>query len=145
MKHLLLLVALSGFLPLTGKAAPNPNATEAERKKAYEALLQDAAYLSALATADRLLDAWIAGEFEIGESLLSETCSGSSDDIESFFASPSPRAFEIKHGKRLRPGTYEFAVVLLGPPAGDSRISVRHSTILVSKASDDRWLVEKLP
>jgi hypothetical protein len=47
MKYLLLLVALSGFPPLTGKAIPNLDATEAGRKKTYEALLQDAEYLSA--------------------------------------------------------------------------------------------------
>ncbi|HTT20721.1 MAG TPA: hypothetical protein VMG82_17425 [Candidatus Sulfotelmatobacter sp.] len=145
MKHLLLLIALSGFLRLTGKSIPNLNATEPDRKKAYEALLQDAEYLSALSTADRLLAAWITGESEIAEPLLSRTYGGSGDDMETFFASPSPRAFEIKHGRRVRPRTYEFPVVLLGPPAGNSRISVRLSTIVVSRAGGDRWAVEKLP
>jgi len=145
MKHLLLLIALSGFLPLTGKAIPNLNTTETDRKKTYEALLQDAEYLSALSTADRLLAAWITGESEIAQPALSATYGAESDDVETFFASPSPRAFEIKHGKRVRPGRYEFPVVLLGPPAGNSRISVRSSTIVVSRAGGDLWVVEKLP
>ena len=145
MKHLLLLIALSGFLPLTGKAIPNLNATDSARNKTRQALVQDAEHLSALATADRFLTAWMSDEPDIAESLMSPTYSGSSDDLESFLASPCPCAFEIKHGRKARPGAYEFPVVLLRPPAGDSRISMQSTTIRVSKARDDRWLVEKLP
>ena len=145
MKHLLLLVALSAFLPLTGKAIPTLDATDSARKKTREALFQEAEHNSALATADRFLAAWMSGEFGVAESLMSPAYKGSSDDLESFLASPCPCAFEIKHGKTVRPGTYEFPVVLFRPPAGNSHISVQSSTILVSRATDDHWLVEKLP
>jgi hypothetical protein len=145
MKHLLLVLALTGFLPLTGEAIPNLNTTESERKKAIAELFQDAQHLSALSTADRFLAAWVSGEDGTAESLMSPSYKGSSDDLESFLASACPCAFEIKHGKRIRPGAYEFPVVLLRPPAGNSRISVQSSTIFVSRDRDDRWLVEKLP
>jgi len=145
MKHLLSLVTLSGFLLLTSTTIPNLNATESARKKTIDELFQDAQHLSALSTADRFLAAWVSGEDGTAESLMSPSYKGSSDDLESFLASACPCAFEIKHGKRIRPGAYEFPVVLLRPPAGNSRISVQSSTIFVSRDRDDRWLVEKLP
>jgi len=71
--------------------------------------------------------------------------STSEDELESFLASPAPRAFEIKHGKRVHAGVYEFPVVLLGPPVGNCRIAVRLSTVVVSRTTNDQWVVEKLP
>ena len=49
-----------------------------------------------------------------------------------------------KHGRRVREGTFEFPVVLLGPHAGNGLIFVRVSTI-VSGRRDNTWVVERLP
>ena len=146
MKHLLLVVVLSGFLPLNAQAVPKLRASDLARKKAYEALLQDAEYLSALSTADRFLGAWITDQLDMAESLLSDQLkSDPEEDFESFIASACPCGYEINHGKKVRAGSYSFRVLLLGPPAGNSRISVRISSIVVSGASDDRWAIVKLP
>jgi len=67
MRHRLLLIALSGFLTITSKAFPNLNATEPSPRKTYNALLQDAEYLSALSTADRFLGAWITEQPDTAE------------------------------------------------------------------------------
>jgi hypothetical protein len=55
-----------------------------------------------------------------------------------------PCAFEIRHGKRVGVGIYTFPIVFFQPPAGNSRISVKISTITVSKTGDE-WAVKKVP
>jgi hypothetical protein len=101
MKYLFLLITLTGFLA-SGQAVPQENTT-GQRMKTMEALHQGFEYLSALATADRLLGAWLTDQPDVAESLLTKG-STSEDELESFLASPAPRAFEIKHGKRVHAG-----------------------------------------
>jgi hypothetical protein len=145
MKHLFLLIALASSLAI-GQAAPKRNTTEQDQKKTTSALYQGAEYMFALATADRFLAAWISDEPDLAESMLSvQLKAGLEGEVESFIASPCPCAYEIGHGKKLRAGSYQFPVVLFRPPAGNSLISMRNSTIVVSRASEDRWAIEKLP
>lgn len=68
----------------------------------------------------------------------------SDGDIETLLTMACPCAFEIKHGKKVRAGIYAFPVVFFEPPAGNSRISVRLSTITVSWTGD-QWAVKKVP
>jgi len=128
MKYLSLFIVLVGSLAI-GQTAKR-DTTALERKKA---LFQEAQYLSALATADRFLGAWMNDEPDLADSMLA------------LFTRPCPCAFELKHGKRIRAGMYEFPVVLFGPPAGNSRIFVKLSSIVISRTADDQWAVEKLP
>lgn len=142
MKYLFLFVALTGSLAI-GQAAPKRN-TDINRKKTIDALHQDAEYLSALATADRFLGAWITDQPDLAESMLTQPRDESDGDIETLLTMACPCAFEIKHGKRVRAGIYAFPVVFFEPPAGNSRISMRLSTITVS-ANGDQWAVKKVP
>ena len=140
MKYLSVFVVLVGSLAL-GQKAPQRN-TAAERKNA---LFQEAQYLSALATADRFLGAWMNDEPDLAESMLGQPKDTPERDIETLITMACPCAFELKHGKRVRVGSYEFPVVLCGPPAGNSRIFVKLTSIVISRATDDRWTVEKVP
>jgi hypothetical protein len=138
MRYLSLFVVLVGSLAI-GQTAKRDTALE--RKKT---LFQEAQYLSALATADRFLGAWMNDEPDSAESMLAQPRDTPERDIETLLTRACPCAFELKHGKRIRAGMYEFPVVLFGPPAGNSRISVKLSSIVISW-TDDQWAVEKLP
>ena len=140
MKYLSLFIVLVGSLAI-GQTAKR-DTTALERKKA---LFQEAQYLSALATADRFLGAWMNDEPDLADSMLAQPRETPERDIETLFTRPCPCAFELKHGKRIRAGMYEFPVVLFGPPAGNSRIFVKLSSIVISRTADDQWAVEKLP
>lgn len=141
MNYLSIFIVLISFLA-TGQTAPKRNTTALERKNA---LFQEAQYLLALATADRFLGAWMNDEPDLAESMLGQPRDTPERDIETLLIRACPCAFELKHGKRIRAGVYEFPVVLYGPPAGNSRISVELSSIIISRTADDQWTVEKVP
>lgn len=141
MKNLSVFVVLVGSLAI-GQTAPKRDTTAIARKNA---LFQEAQYLLALATADRFLGAWMNDEPDLAEAMLAQPRDTPERDIETLLIRPCPCAFELRHGKRIRAGTYEFPVVLFGPPAGNSRISVKLSSIIVSRTAGDEWTVEKLP
>lgn len=140
MKYFSVFIVLAGSLAI-GQAAPKRNTTALDRKTT---LFQEAEYLSALATADRFLGAWMNDEPDLAESMLGQPRDTPERDIETLLIRACPCAFELQHGKRIRAGMYEFPVVLFGPPAGNSRISVKLSSIIVSRV-DDQWTVEKVP
>jgi len=142
MKYLFLFVALTGSLAV-GQAVSKRN-TDLNRKKTIDLLHQDAEYLSALAAADRFLGAWITDQPDLAESMLTRPRDESDGDIETLLTMACPCAFEIKHGKKVRTGIYAFPVVFFQPPAGNSRISVRLSTITVSWTGD-LWAVKQVP
>ena len=104
----------------------------------------DPGYVSALATANRFLHAWQAGDLENGMVLLSDGIrhSQNADKFEEFFASATERAFEIRTGRGNR-GRYSFPVVLLAP-RGD-HVARRSSQIIVVNTGKNDWVVDKLP
>ena len=145
MKHFFLSIAMAGSLAL-GQTPPKHNPTTQDRMKTIEALHEGADYMLALKAADRFLTAWISDQPNLAKSLLNVRLKNEPDgDFETFMSSTCPCAYEINHGKKLRPHSYEFPVVLFRPPAGDSLISVQNSVIVVSRAGEDRWVIEKLP
>jgi len=144
MKHLFLFIALAGSLAF-GQTAPQHNPPKPDRMKTIQALHEGADYMLALKTADLFLTAWISGEWDVAQSMLNVRLSEPDGEFESFMVSACPCAYEVNHGKKLRPGTYEFPVVLFRPPAGNSRIAVQHSAIVVSRGREDRWVIEKIP
>ncbi|MFZ3266528.1 MAG: hypothetical protein WA172_21170 [Terriglobales bacterium] len=104
----------------------------------------DPAYLDALATANRFLHAWQAGDLENGMVLLSDGVrhSQNADKLEEFFSASTERAFEIASGHGHR-GRYRFPVVLITPQA--LRLARRSSEIIVVKIGKNDWVVDKLP
>jgi hypothetical protein len=105
----------------------------------------DSSYVSALAAADHLLQAWQSGDVENGMSLLTRHAkdSATTDVVEQFFSNPVLSAYEIGHGKLVKPGRYEFPVALI---TGDSKkLHRRFSSIVVVNTGDNDWAVDKLP
>lgn len=109
-------------------------------------------YASALATADRFLQAWQAGDAENGLVLLTSHAREkvSRDEIEAFFSASAPAAYEIAHGKPLRRGRYEFPVMLLGSPSPasppkDRHVHRRFSNIVVLRTGNNDWAIDTLP
>ncbi len=105
----------------------------------------DPGYVPALAAADRLLQAWQSGDAEGGMILLTTHAkqSATTEVVERFFADPGLSAYEIVHGKLLKPGRYEFPVVLVLGGAKHPRR--RYSSIVVVNTGNNDWAVDKLP
>jgi len=113
--------------------------------KTKSATALDAGYVPALAAADHLLHAWQSGDAESGIVLLTTHAkqSASTDVVERFFSDPGPSAYEITRGKLLKPGRYEFPVVLVLGGAKHPRR--RFSSIVVVNTGNNDWAVDKLP
>jgi hypothetical protein len=110
----------------------------------------DAEYVSALATANRFLQAWQAQDHEAGLLLLTDAAKQhtSEDRLDEFFSpgESAGQAFEITRGKRLRAGRYEFPVALWQTIPGKNRKPTPHfSTIVVVRTGKDDWAIDKLP
>jgi hypothetical protein len=110
----------------------------------------DPSYLSALASADRFMQAWQTGDEENGLALLTSHAKQGRDPdtIDQFFSNPAgndpPRAYEIGPGKQRKSGVYEFPIVLLHP-AKRHQPSRRASSIIVLHTGHNDWAVDKLP
>jgi len=107
----------------------------------------DSGYVSALATADRFLQAWQSGDAANGMALLTSHAkeAATTDTIEKFFSSPTPSSYEIGRGKLLKRGRYEFPVVLVNADPKNTRPRRRFSSIIVLHSGDNDWVVDKLP
>jgi hypothetical protein len=107
----------------------------------------DSGYVSALAAADRLLQAWQSGDLESGVALLTTHAkeAATSDNVEKFFSSSDPSAYEIGRGTLLRRGRYEFPVVLARGVSKKIRGRRRFSSIIVVNTGNNEWAVDKLP
>jgi hypothetical protein len=108
----------------------------------------DPGYASALAAANRFLQAWQNQDHETGLLMLTDTAKqGSSEDrLEVFFASGHDAAYEITRGKKLKAGCYAFPVALFTSPAGMSNgARPQRSQIVVVRAGKDEWAIDKLP
>ena len=109
----------------------------------------DLSYVSALAAADRFLQAWQLGDVESGMTLLSSHAkeSATAEVVENFFSNAGASAYEITRGKLAKRDRYEFPVVLIsnGTGAKGRRVHRRFSTIVVVNTGNNDWAVDKLP
>lgn len=102
-------------------------------------------YSSALATANRFLEAWRNQDHETGMMLLTDGAREhtSRERLQQFFSSRPNAAFEIHHGKRVNSGEYVFPVVLFGftdPPSHPHL-----SKIVTTQVAPDDWAIDRLP
>lgn len=106
----------------------------------------DAGYLSALGVADHFLQAWQSGDAESGMVLLTTHAkeATTTEVVARFFSNPAPAAYEIGRGKLLKPGRYEFPVVLVDAST-KARARRRFSSIVVLRTGENDWAVDKLP
>jgi hypothetical protein len=102
-------------------------------------------YVSALAVADRFLQAWQAGDAENGIAMLTEHAKKgmNPDDLDKFFSASDSSAYEVDRGKRMRRGHYEFPVVLVNRSA--NKLHRKFSSIVIVNTSNNEWAVDKLP
>ena len=126
------------LIPLLGLEAKSPSPAAL-----------DSSYVPALATADRFLQAWQAGDIENGMVLLSSHAKESvtAETVEAFFSNPGPSAYELTRGKLVKRDRYEFPVVLISSGNGskNSRMRRRFSSIVVVNTGNNDWAVDKLP
>jgi hypothetical protein len=144
--------ALLLFVPLSALFL-GPAAIAAHRKVPLQAS-RDPNYVLALATANRFMYAWQAGELGNGLALLSDGIrqTQNAGEIERFFSPEADRAFEIGKGSGNR-GHFSFPVVLvslkasaaLEPAAAPKAVSRRFSSIVLVDSGKNDWVVDKLP
>jgi hypothetical protein len=103
----------------------------------------DAAYGSALAAANRFLNAWQAQDHETGIIMLTDAArQHTTPELLQTFFSPGERpAYEISRGRRMNDRAYVFPVVLFA-----TRGSRPHyCKIIVTRSGKDDWAIENLP
>ena len=106
----------------------------------------DSGYIPALAVADHFLQAWQSGDTENGIALLTSRAkeAATTDGIDRFFSNSKPSAYEVGRGKLLKPGHYEFPVVLVSASKND-HLRRRFSSIVIVDTGHNDWAVDKLP
>ena len=104
----------------------------------------DPAYVSALAAADKFLQAWQARDEEAGVMLLSDRLRQHTNEevVRRWFAASGEQGFEVSSGKKLGAGRYQFAVELW---TADGRRTHRRTGMVVLVSAGGEWLVEKMP
>jgi len=104
----------------------------------------DPAYNSALAAANRFLHAWQIPDHEAGILMLADSGrqGASPESLQAFFSPGPDAAYEIAHGERVKPGEYEFPLVLFGASADPHP---RWCKLLIVRTGKSDWAVKKLP
>ncbi|HTU42613.1 MAG TPA: hypothetical protein VMF10_12965 [Candidatus Aquilonibacter sp.] len=105
----------------------------------------DSDYVSALAAANRFLQAWQSGDGENGIALLTERAKKGMNPgaLDKFFSASEPSGYEINRGERVRRGRYEFPVVLVSRVS--NKLRREFSSIVIVDTSNNDWAVDKLP
>ncbi len=104
----------------------------------------DPAYSSALAAANRFLQAWQTQDHETGIIMLTDSArqQTSSESLQSFFSPSAQAAYEIAHGRRTNSGEYIFPVVLFGL---SDKSRPYFSKIVVTRDGKDEWAIDRVP
>lgn len=137
---LILVPLFAGLLaaPTTAKTKPPASRTSGSTR----------GYASALAAANRFLQAWQNQDHETGLLMLSDEAKqhSSEEQLEEFFASGPDGAYEIARGKRLKAGRYTFPATLFSARSGmEGKARFRRSVIVVVRAGEDEWAIDRLP
>jgi hypothetical protein len=103
----------------------------------------DPQYSSALAAANRFLQAWETQDHETAVMMLSDVARqhSSPELLQAFFSPQAQAAYEIGRGRRTNSGEYVFPVVLFGM----TQAHPRYCTIVVTHSGKDDWAIDKLP
>ena len=117
-----------------------------KKHKAATPAPADANYLAGLSAANRFLAAWQINDQAAALTVITNRAKqqATEEGLDKFFSGSSARAFEITRGRGLRPGRYQFSVVLL--QADESgRTRRRFADLIVVNAGKNDWAVDKLP
>ncbi|MGH9545972.1 MAG: hypothetical protein ACRD23_12225 [Terriglobales bacterium] len=108
----------------------------------------DRGYSSALATANRFLQAWQNQDHETGLLMLTDAAKQNSSQgrTDSFFSSGNDGAYEIARGKKLKAGRYAFPITLFTCHSDSTQPDrPQRSQIIVVRAGKDEWAIDKMP
>ena len=121
--------------------------TVARNKHSSSVTAPDREYTSALAAANRFLQAWQNEDHETGLLMLTDAAkqNSSEDRTESFFSSGNDAAYEIARGRKLKSGRYAFPVTLFVSHSEQTSGRPQRSRIIVVRAGKDEWAIDKLP
>jgi len=141
-RHLAFPLVILSLAPMLSTSA------DARNKHSSSLAIPDRGYSSALAAANRFLQAWQNQDRETGLLMLTDAAkqASSQERTDSFFSSGNDAAYEIARGRKLKTGRYAFPVTLFtaesnsGEPGRPQR-----SQIVVVRAGRDEWAIDKLP
>ena len=136
------------FLALILAASLIPAPVFARIRAHHAQSAPDADYVSALAVANKFLNAWQNHDEETGLLLVTEALkkSSSEDNIANFFTSAPVVTYEIGRGKKLKPGLYAFPLALYNSRVGTEKVCPRrYSQLNVIKTGKEDWAIDKLP
>lgn len=108
----------------------------------------DTGYVSALATANRFLQAWQNRDHESGLLMLTDDAKQHSSEIlmEAFFSSGADAAYEIARGKKVTAGRYTFPVTLFPLHSGAGMPEKpQKSEMVVVQTGTNEWAIDRLP
>ena len=133
--YLLALILASSSYPLSARTRPEP---------------VDRDYLTALAVADKFLNAWQTQDQETAALLLDDHLREpvSEEKLQALFSPPpgTQSAYEIARGRKLALGRYEFPVTLFRVTSASPKwLYPKPTTLVIVRADKDDWLIDKLP
>jgi hypothetical protein len=134
------MISLAAILSLSAAAKTRPSAVLPRRSNPD--------YVSALAAANRFLQAWQNQDHETGLLMLTDTAKqhSSQDRLELFFSCGSDAAYEIARGKKLKSGRYAFPITLFAFHSGINKSNrPQEFQIVVVRAGKDEWAIDRLP
>ena len=117
-----------------------------KKHKAAAAVPADSNYLAGLSAANRFLAAWQSNDQASALPLITNRAKQQTTEegLDKLFSGSSARAFEITRGRALRPGRYQFSIVLLqSDDSGHPRR--RFAELIVVNTGKNDWAVDKLP
>ena len=141
-RHLAFPLVILSLAPLLSTSA------DARNKHSSSLAVPDRAYSSALAAANRFLQAWQNQDRETGLLMLTDAAkqASSQERTDSFFSSGNDAAYEIARGRKLKAGRYAFPVTLFTAHSDSSQPDrPQRSQIIVVHAGRDEWAIDKMP
>jgi len=141
-RHLAFPLVILSLAPMLSTSA------DARNKHSSSLAVPDRGYSSALAAANRFLQAWQNQDRETGLLMLTDAAkqASSQERMDSFFSSGNDAAYEIARGRKLKGGRYAFPITLFISDSESNRSGrPQRSQIIVVHAARDEWAIDKLP
>jgi hypothetical protein len=138
LRPIILVVAFCLFLTMHASARTRPAKTHAA---------PDNDYVSALAAANRFLQAWQTHDEETAVLLLTNGAKRncSEERLDAFFSADPQTAYEISRGRKLQTGRYSFPLTIFEASPSGRPARPRYTDLIVSRTGHGDWAIDKLP
>ena len=141
-RHLAFPLIILSLAPLLSTSA------DARNRHSSSLAVPDRGYSSALAAANRFLQAWQNQDRETGLLMLTDAAkqATSQERTDSFFSSGNDAAYEIARGRKLKSGRYAFPVTLFIAHSDSTQPDrPQRSRIIVVRAGKGEWAIDRMP